>query len=120
MGLILMPLYRPLVGLFNPPPEIVNDLFVVLLINTLVQVPLWSISFILPSALRAAGDSRFTSITSMLTMWLFRVILGYIMGIVLGWSILGVWLAMNCEWGVRGAIFLWRFRGKKWYAHKLI
>ena len=50
MGLILMPLYRPLVGLFNPPPEIVNDLFVVLLINTLVQVPLWSISFILPSA----------------------------------------------------------------------
>lgn len=120
MGLILMPLYRPLVALFNPPPEIVNDLFVVLLINTLVQVPLWSISFILPSALRAAGDSRFTSITSMLTMWLFRVILGYIMGIVLGWSILGVWLAMNCEWGVRGAIFLWRFRGKKWYAHKLI
>ena len=62
----------------------------------------------------------FTSITSMLTMWLFRVILGYIMGIVLGWSILGVWLAMNCEWGVRGAVFLWRFRGKKWYAHKLI
>ncbi|MEF7437394.1 MATE family efflux transporter [Paenibacillus lautus] len=120
MGLILMPLYRPLVGLFNPPPEIVNDLFVVLLINTLVQVPLWSISFILPSALRAAGDSRFTSITSMLTMWLFRVILGYIMGIILGWGILGVWLAMNCEWGVRGAVFLWRFRGKKWYAHKLI
>ncbi len=120
MGLILMPLYRPLVGLFNPPPEIVNDLFVVLLINTLVQVPLWSVSFILPSALRAAGDSKFTSITSMLTMWLFRVILGYIMGIVLGYGILGVWLAMNCEWGVRGAIFLWRFRGKKWYAHKLI
>lgn len=120
MGLILMPLYLPLVGLFNPPPEIVNDLFVVLLINTLVQVPLWSISFILPSALRASGDSRFTSITSMLTMWLFRVILGYIMGIILGWGILGVWLAMNCEWGVRGAVFLWRFRGKKWYAHKLI
>ncbi|GAB6930096.1 multidrug efflux MATE transporter EmmdR [Paenibacillus sp. JCM 10914] len=120
MGLILMPLYRPLVGLFNPPPEIVQDLFIVLLINTLVQVPLWSISFILPSALRAAGDSKFTSLTSMMTMWLFRVILGYVMGVVLGWGILGVWLAMNCEWGVRGAIFWWRFRGKKWYAHKLI
>lgn len=119
-GLILMPLYRPLVGLFNPPPEIVNDLFVILLITAIVQVPLWSISFILPSALRAAGDSRFTSMTSMLTMWLFRVILGYVLGITLGWGILGVWLAMNCEWGVRGAIFLWRFRGKKWYAHKLI
>ncbi|GIP52641.1 MATE family multidrug exporter [Paenibacillus vini] len=120
IGLILMPLFRPLVGIFDPPPEIVDDIFLVLLVNTIAQVPLWAISFILPSALRAAGDSKFTSITSMMTMWLFRVILGYILGIVLGFGILGVWLAMNCEWGVRGALFLWRFRGKKWYAHKLI
>lgn len=120
IGLILMPLFRPLVGLFDPPAEIVDEIFVLLLINTIVQVPLWSISFILPSALRAAGDSRFTSVTSMLTMWLFRVVLGYVLGIVLGFGILGVWLAMNCEWGVRGALFLWRFRGKKWYAHRLI
>lgn len=120
VGLILMPLFQPLVGLFDPPAEIVDDIFWLLLINSIVQIPLWSISFILPSALRAAGDSRFTSITSMLTMWLFRVVLGYILGIVLGIGILGVWLAMQCEWAVRGAIFLWRFRGKKWYEHKLI
>ncbi|WP_245640050.1 MATE family efflux transporter [Paenibacillus dakarensis] len=119
-GLILMPLFHLLVGLFAPPAEIVDDIFLLLIINTLVQIPLWPISFILPSALRAAGDSKFTSITSMLTMWLFRVVLGYVLGIVMGMGILGVWLAMNCEWGVRGALFLWRFRGKKWYAHKLI
>lgn len=120
IGLILMPFFRPLVSIFDPPAEIVGDIFLVLLVNTIAQVPLWSISFILPSALRAAGDSKFTSITSMMTMWLFRVVLGYILGIVLGFGILGVWIAMNCEWGVRGAIFLWRFRGKKWLAHKLI
>lgn len=119
-GLILLPFFRPLVGLFDPPAEIVDDLFLLLLINSIVQVPLWSLSFILPSALRAAGDSRFTSITSMMTMWLFRVVLGYVLGIIMGFGILGVWLAMNCEWGVRGAIFLWRFRGKKWYEHRLI
>lgn len=120
IGLILMPLFHPLASIFSPPPEILPDLFLVLLINTIAQVPLWALSFILPSALRAAGDSKFTSITSMMTMWLFRVILGYVLGIVLNIGILGVWLAMNCEWAVRGAIFLWRFRGKKWYAHKLI
>lgn len=120
VGLVLMPFFRPLVGIFDPPAEIVDDIFLVLLINTLAQIPLWAISFILPSALRAAGDSKFTSITSMLTMWLFRVVLGYVLGITLGFGILGVWLAMNCEWGVRGAIFLWRYRGTKWYAHKLI
>lgn len=120
IALILMPMFKLLVGLFDPPAEIVDDIFLILLINSIIQVPLWPISFILPSALRAAGDSKFTSITSMLTMWLFRVVLGYVLGITLGLGILGVWLAMNCEWGVRGAIFLWRFRGKKWYEHKLI
>jgi putative MATE family efflux protein len=120
MTIILMPLFYPLVSLFHPPAEIVDNIFWVLLINAIAQIPLWSISFILPSGLRAAGDSRFTSLTSMLTMWLFRVVLGYLLGITLGFGIIGVWIAMNCEWGVRGALFLWRYRGKKWYEHKLV
>lgn len=120
LSLILMPFFYPLVHLFEPPTEIIGDIFLVLMVSLIAQLPLWPISFILPSALRAAGDSRFTSISSMLTMWLFRVIFGYVLGISFGLGILGVWLAMCCEWGVRGFIFLWRFRGEKWYAHKLI
>lgn len=112
IALILMPLFHPLVSIFSPPPEIIDDLFVVLLVNSIAQVPLWAVSFILPSALRAAGDSRFTSITSMLTMWLFRVIFGYILGIVLGYGVMGVWLAMNCEWAVRGGFFCGASRAK--------
>lgn len=120
IGILIMPFFYPLVGIFDPPTEIVHDIFIILLINTIVQMFLWPISFIAPSALRAAGDSKFTSITSMLTMWLFRVVLGYLLGITFNFGILGVWLAMNCEWGVRGAIFMWRYRGTKWYQHKLI
>lgn len=120
MTLILLPLFNPLVSLFHPPEEIRHDLFILTLINLIAQIPLWSISFITPSALRAAGDSKFTSIVSMLSMWLFRVVLGYVLGIVLGYGIIGVWLAMNCEWGIRGAVFLWRYRGQKWYSRRLI
>ncbi|MET3210345.1 UNVERIFIED_CONTAM: Na+-driven multidrug efflux pump [Paenibacillus sp. PvR008] len=75
MGLILMPLFKPMVRLFHPPAEIVDDIFIVILINTMDQIPLWSIAFITLSALRAAGDSKFTSLTSMLSMWLCRVVL---------------------------------------------
>lgn len=120
MTLIILPLFHPLVSLFAPPTEIIGTLFTLTVINQIALIPLWSISFITPSALRAAGDSKFTSMVSMLTMWLFRVVFGYILGIVLDFGIIGVWVAMNCEWGVRGAIFLWRFRGDKWYKHKLI
>ncbi|MCM3631286.1 MATE family efflux transporter [Paenibacillus glycanilyticus] len=120
MTCLMVPLFYPLVGLFHPPPEIVDDILVISIINALMQVVFWSISFIMPSALRAAGDSKFTSVVSLLSMWLFRIVLGYLLAIVLDFGIHGVWLAMNLEWGVRGAIFLWRFRGKKWYRHRLI
>jgi putative MATE family efflux protein len=123
MGLIILPLFHPLVSLFGSPSEInpiAPNIFLILVINLAAQVTLWPISFITPSALRAAGDSRFTSVVSMLSMWLFRVVLGYVLGIVLKLGILGVWLAMDLEWGVRGAIFFSRYRGEKWYKHNLI
>lgn len=120
MAFFIFPFFGPIVSLFNPPQEIVRTILVITVINEAAQIPLWSISFITPSALRAAGDSKFTSIVSMLSMWLFRVVLGYILGVVLPFGIVGVWVAMDCEWGVRGVIFLLRFRGKKWYQHHLI
>lgn len=120
MGVLIAPIFGSLVMLFHPPAQIVPDIHTIILINTIAQIPLWSISFITPSALRAAGDSKFTSVVAMLSMWLFRVVLGYILGIVLHFGIIGVWFAMDCEWSVRGTIFLVRFRGKKWYAHNVI
>jgi len=120
MGLIIIPLFHPIVGLFHPPAEIVNDIFVIILIVAIVQIPLWPTSFLLPSALRAAGDSTFTSISAMLSMWLIRVILGYMLGIVLHFGILGIYVAMCCEWGVRSAIFLWRYYGEQWHKHRVI
>ncbi|MFC5452854.1 MATE family efflux transporter [Paenibacillus aestuarii] len=120
MAMIVFPLFKPIVGLFHPPAEIVHSIFIVVLICAIAQIPLWPISFLLPSALRAAGDSKFTSVTSMLSMWLFRIVLGYLLGIVFHFGIIGVWLAMNIEWGMRGFIFMMRFHGDKWYRHKLI
>ncbi|MBT2725297.1 MATE family efflux transporter [Bacillus sp. ISL-46] len=118
--LILLPLFPLLIKLFNPPDEIVPTIFTLILISAIAQPILWSPSFIMPSALRAAGDSNFTSIGSLLSMWLLRVVLGYILGITLGFGIIGVWVAMIVEWGARGIIFGWRFKGKKWYEHKLV
>lgn len=120
MGLLILLLFQPLVGMFHPPAEIVDDIFTIILINCIAQILMWSISFVLPSTLRAAGDSKFTSVVAMLSMWLVRIVLGYILGIMLHYGIVGIWVAMNVEWGVRGSIFLWRFLGKKWHQHRLI
>lgn len=119
-AVILLPLFPLIIKMFNPPEEIIPTIFTLMLISAITQPLLWSLSFVMPSALRAAGDSTFTSVASLLSMWLLRVVLGYILGITLGFGIIGVWVAMIIEWGARGIIFTWRFKGKKWYAHKLV
>lgn len=117
---IIMLLFRPLVSLYHPPGEIIHTVFIIIVIHSIFQTLIWSFSFMIPSALRAAGDSKFTSVTSMLSMWLVRVVLGYILSILTPLGIIGVWLAMNLEWGVRGTVFLLRIRGDRWYRHHVI
>ena len=91
------------------------------LIVIVIGLPLfWPMAFITPSALRSAGDAKFTFIAAMLSMWIVRVLLGYLLGIQFGFGIVGVVAAMVLEWGVRAIIFTLRKRGKKWYQHKVI
>jgi Na+-driven multidrug efflux pump len=120
VGALLLPLFPFLVRLFSPPEEIIPTIFILILLLAVSEIFLWSASFILPSALRAAGDSKYTSIASLLSMWLFRIVLGYILGVTLNFGLIGVWSAMVAEWGVRSFIFYRRFKGDKWYKHKLI
>lgn len=117
---IILPFYPLLIKMFSPPDEIVPIVFIMLVISAVTQPLFWSTSFVLPSALRAAGDSNFTSIASLTTMWLLRVVLGYILGITLNFGIIGVWVAMVIEWVARSIIFVWRFRGEKWYSRRLV
>jgi putative MATE family efflux protein len=119
-AIIFLPLFPVMMKMFNPPDEIIFTIFIMVLLSAVFHPILWSASFLLPAALRAAGDSKFTSITSLFTMWIVRVVLGYIFGITLGYEIIGVWVAMILEWGVRGIVFSLRFKGDKWYAHQLI
>jgi len=118
--IILLLCYPLIIQMYNPPEEIITDIWQLLLLISIAQPLFWSISFILPAALRAAGDSKFTSITALLSMWLFRVIVGYILGITFGMGVFGVWLAMVIEWGIRGLLFYYRYRTEHWYKHKLV
>jgi len=72
-------------------------------------------SNIIPSALRAAGDVVFPSIVSITTLFAGRIITGYILTIVLGIGVPGVWLALSLEMLVRAIVLRRRVCGDKWY-----
>lgn len=120
LGFLIYFLCPVLLPLFTPPAEIVPTTKTIILIMAAVQPFSWCSSFVLPAALRAAGDAKFTMVTSMLSMWLVRVILGYVLAIVLPFGITGVWCAMMFEWFIRSGIFFRRLHGSKWYTHRLV
>ena len=77
----------------------------------------WATSFTLPNALRAGGDAKYTMTVSIISMWLFRVILSYVFVLQFQLGLAGVWLGMFCDWVFRSICFLIRFVRGKWMNH---
>jgi putative MATE family efflux protein len=81
---------------------------------------LWPTAFSLPNFLRAAGDAKFTMVVSMVSMWASRVGMSYLLAIVFGWGIYGVWFGMYIDWIFRSICFITRFARGKWKTKRVI
>ena len=119
IAIIFIPFARNIVSLFTTNKEIIHLAAVVLIVNS-VCIPLWSISFVLPSGLKGAGDVKYTLVTAIIGMWLFRITLGYLLGVVLKFGLIGVWLGMVIDWAVRGSLYYIRFKKGKWKLNTVI
>ena len=85
------------------------------LVHTLGAVLLWPLAFDLPASLRAAGDVRFPMIVSICSMWIFRFGGAYILAKMLGFGVIGVWVAMAIlDWGFRAGCYIIRWYRGKW------
>ena len=75
---------------------------------------IWPAAFVLPNALRAANDVKFTMIVSIASMACWRVGFSYIIGVRMGMGAIGVWIAMVVDWVCRVTCFVTRFRSGVW------
>lgn len=74
----------------------------------------------LGKGLRATGDVKFITATSLFTTIGVRLIFSMIFGIWLNLGVIGIAFAMCLDWSVRGIIFWWRFKQGKWKTFKVI
>lgn len=77
-------------------------------------MPFWGASWVLPAGLKGARDARFTMWVSMLGMWGGRILVGYTLGVLLGFGVVGIWLGMFLDWIVRGLFFYRRMVTGRW------
>lgn len=87
---------------------------------TIVKPIVWVSAFVPAYGLRAAGDVKFSMISSCAVMWLCRFCLSVLLIRGLGFGPMGVWIGMFADWTVRAVLFTWRFHSRKWLEHKVI
>lgn len=114
-GLILLFL-RPLLGLYDLTADTMALAMLLVRIHAGCGIALWPVAFVLPNALRAANDVRFTMTVSIASMVTLRIVLSYILGVGFGLGALGVWYAMVADWVCRAGLFVWRWRSGRWRA----
>ncbi|MCL2665840.1 MAG: MATE family efflux transporter [Defluviitaleaceae bacterium] len=117
IGLICLaslPLMNMTIRLYNlnseEAPLYLNLMYTAFIATALV----WPASFVTPSALRATGDVKYTMVISILSMWLFRITTGYLLGVVFGLGVIGVWCGMYTDWAVRAVFYHYRILNGKW------
>ncbi len=118
LGIPMILFSRPLCSIYHLS-EATTDMTVILLIyNCVCCMLVHPLSFAQSNALRAAGDVKFTMIVAIASMWICRVGMAYILGQGLGLGVIGVWIAMTMDWGVRAFFFTNRVRTEKWLQYK--
>ena len=116
----VLALTKPITILGGMEKESADMCFHMMMWITIVKPLVWIMAFIPGYGLRAAGDVKFSMITSCCTMWVCRFCLCVFLIRRLGFGPMGVWIGMFADWTVRSIIFTWRFHSRKWLQHKVI
>ena len=115
--LLLMP---DIVSMFNLQAATQALATKLLIYHCICSILIWPLSFTLPNALRAANDVKFTMLTSVISMWVCRVILSFVLAKTFKMGVFGVWVAMTIDWVFRSLFFVIRLKTDGWRKHALI
>ena len=113
MGVLFLTIPGVLVRLITDAGPLIDQSVMPIRICSPIQIFL-ATQMILAGAMRGAGDTRTTMmITTLMTLFV-RVPAMYVAGIVLGYGLNGIWVAMSIEIIIRALIFAWRFFHGGW------
>lgn len=115
--LVLLPGIMRVYGLSDSATELTTQ---IVWLHGAFSVLIWPLAYTLPITFRASGDARYPMIVGVLSMFLCRIALAYVLGRYLGMGLLGTWAAMFIDWFVKAACFLYRYVRGRWMTYRAI
>ena len=104
---------RQIMDLLTDNPDIIALGATILVIDIAVEVGKVSNIFY-TNVLRSVGDVNFPFYVGITMQWFVGVLFGWMFGIWFGWGLIGMWIAMMLDEGIRGGIFIWRWKSWRW------
>lgn len=99
--------------MFTNNPEILQLGKQILLIEIFLEIGR-AINILMTRMLIAVGDAATPMVVGITGHWLIAFAFSYLFGIVFGWGLRGVWIAMALDECARGLIYFVKFRMGKW------
>lgn len=118
--LFVLGICKPVTWLAGMEPVSARMCFEMVAAITIAKPLFWAFSFIPAYGMRAAGDVKFSMITSTMTMWCLRVALCVFLVKQFHMGPMAVWYGMFTDWAVRGVVFFCRFKSGKWMKKTLV
>jgi Na+-driven multidrug efflux pump len=104
---------RSLLSAFTDNQEIITMGVWVLIIDWFLEIGRTSNIFAV-GTLRATGDAIYPVVIAIIFNWSIAVGVSYVIGIPLGYGLVGMWIGFALDENVRGIILMRRWRSGKW------
>lgn len=120
LGVMVCAMLPLILGLYQLEEDTRSLSIILIIIHNTLAFLLHPTSFNLANSLRASGDVKITMLVGMGSMFIFRLGVAYILGIVCGFGVIGVWIAMGADWLARSFAFTVRYKSGSWKNIKVI
>jgi putative MATE family efflux protein len=108
----------PILSLFTTNSEVLRlgqQLMLISLANEIGR----TLNLLFIFSLRSANDTVFPVIMGVISMYGISVVMGYVLGIALGFGVVGIFIAMSMDELFRGAFMSIRWKRKSWHKYAL-
>lgn len=114
-NVLILVFLRQLVGFYSTlSPETTRLAIRLCTIHASLAILFWPVSFVLPNALRAASDVKYTMWVGIGSMLACRIFGSWLLCVHFGWGATGVWIAMVADWVCRTCFFVPRMASGTW------
>lgn len=109
----------PLYGIFSSDERVLALGAQIMAVEVFLEVGR-SFNIVLVRNLQAVGDVKFPVLIGIFSQWVIAVGVGYLLGVVLNWGLVGLWVAFALDENFRAVIFLLRWKSGKWRQMKTV